>query len=555
MRRWRRSGGGSIAAGLALAALLLPAAARAEADATAARIAARVASAELPELRWPRFPDQREFLVALYEPRGFAPLWLDAGRPTRSAADATDALLGADALGLSSADYDAIRLEATRQGLTEGALATAATQADFDAALSVNLLRYVSALHVGRVNPKRLSFGFDVHPRQLDLAAALAEAVREERVPELVAAAPPAFTQHRLLVEQLARYRALAADTGVGPVAVSGTIRPGDPCPGADGLARWLAALGDLPEGQRAGPAAEGTTPIYDDALVAAVQRFQARHGLAPDGVIGKETARALAVPAERRVRQIQLAIERLRWIPPLAQSPLDASGSGRAVFVNIPAFELFAFDERGGRGEPALSMRIVVGKAATRTPVFTGAIQTVVFAPYWNVPRSIAVNEYLPKLLRGGGLARDMEIVGGGVAELAAGKARLRQRPGPRNALGRVKFLFPNSHSVYLHDTPSRGLFARARRDFSHGCIRVEKPVELAEWVLRDRADWPPERIQAAMAATSETHVRVEPGVPVVIFYTTAVARPDGTIGFYDDVYQYDAKLERALAAGYPFL
>jgi murein L,D-transpeptidase YcbB/YkuD len=255
-------------------------------------------------------------------------------------------------------------------------------------------------------------------------------------------------------------------------------------------------------------------------------------------------------VPAERRVRQIELALERLRWIPPLAR--------GRAVFVNIPAFELFAFDELGGRGEPVLSMRVVVGKAATRTPVFTGTIQTVVFAPYWNVPRSIVVDEYLPKLRRGGSLGADMEIVGGGAAELEAGKARLRQRPGPRNALGRVKFLFPNSHSVYLHDTPSRGLFARARRDFSHGCIRVEKPVELAEWVLRGRAEWPPERMRAAMAATSETHVQVDPPVPVVIFYTTAVARPGpgpgGSVGFYEDVYRYDEKLERALAVGYPY-
>jgi len=547
-----RHGGGSgrraIVAGLALAAALLaPGPARGQDDATAARIAAHVAAAELPELRWPRFPDYRAILVALYEPRGYAPLWLDAGRPTPAAADAVHALLGADANGLDAADYDAVRLEGARRALASGSLATPDTQARFDVALSIGLLRYVSDLHVGRVNPKRLSFGFDIDPKKLDLAAAVAAAVREGHVPELIAAAPPAFAQHALLVEQLARYRALAADTTVGPVVVTGTIRPGDPCPGADGLGRWLAALGDLPAAPA--PAAAGAPAAYGASLVEGVKRFQARHGLEPDGVIGAATARALVVPAERRVEQIELALERLRWIPALEQ--------GRAVFVNIPAFELTAFDELGDRGAPALTMKVVVGKASAtrRTPVFTGALETVVFAPYWNVPRSIVVNEYLSKVGRPGYLAsQDMEIVGGGVAELAEGKARLRQRPGPKNALGRVKFLFPNNHSVYLHDTPSRGLFARARRDFSHGCIRVEKPVELAAWVLRDRADWPPERQREAMAGASETHVRVSPPVPVVIFYTTAVARRDGTISFFDDVYGYDEKLERVLAGGYPY-
>jgi murein L,D-transpeptidase YcbB/YkuD len=531
------------------AALLLAAVpAHGDHDATAARIAELVDRGELPELRWPHSPESRALLVALYEARGHAPLWLDAGgRPTRPAADATRALLDAEALGLTAADYAAVRLDGARQGLASGAAATAASRARFDVALSVGLLRFLSDLRVGRVNPRRLSFGFDVATKKLDLAALLADAVREERVDALAARVAPSFAQHGLLVAQLARYRALAAADDVGPVAVRGTIRPGDPCPGCPGLARWLEALGDLPT-RPAAPPPPDATPKYDARLVAGVQRFQERHGLESDGVIGPATAAALAVPAEQRVRQIVLALERLRWIPALER--------GRAVFVNIPAFDLVAFDDVGSGEPPALSMRVVVGKAATRTPVFTGTIETVVFAPYWNVPRSIVVHESLPRIRRDPGYlaAQDMEIVGGGVEDLAAGRARLRQRPGPRNALGRVKFLFPNSHSVYLHDTPSRGLFARARRDFSHGCIRVEKPVELAEWVLRDRADWPPARQREAMAGTRETPVKVSPGVPVVIFYTTAVARRDGTIAFFHDLYRYDEQLERALAAGYPY-
>src|SRR5690606_37816115 len=274
-----------------------------------------------------------------------------------------------------------------------------------------------SYLPAGRVTPRRLAFGFDLDPKRPDLATLLADAVREGRVAALADALAPPFTQHRLLVEQLARYRALAADREVGPVVVTGTIRPGDAVLGLDGLRRWLAALGDLPEVAAPTPAAVPSAAVapapppvagettalpadapapYDAALVDAVRRFQARHGLEPDGVIGPATARALAVPAERRARQIELALERLRWIPPLAQ--------GRAVFVNIPAFELFAFDELGRSGAPALSMRVVVGKAATRTPVFTGAMNELVFAPYWNVPRSIVRNEILPKLRRNPG-------------------------------------------------------------------------------------------------------------------------------------------------------
>ena len=519
-------------------------------DAVAGRIEAIVREAANPALRWPRFPDHRQILGRIYQPRGFAPLWLEGGRPTKQARDAIDALGRADAQGLDPGDYDFAWLEERGRAL-DARGATSEEQALFDTGLTVGLVRNVSDLRVGRVNPRNLGFGYEVDPGRYDFAELVTAAVQGDRVSQMVADAPPALTESRLLVEQLARYQRIAQTPSAIAAEVSETLHPGDPFPDAAGLARWLTALGDLPAASGARP------PVYDGALVDATKRFQARHGLTPDGVIGRDTARALAVPASRRVRQIELALERLRWIPPL--------DPGRLVVVNIPGFELRAFDQVDPPARSTLSMRVIVGRAMrTQTPAFAGVLRTVVFSPYWNVPRSITRKEILPKARRDPGyLAREeMEIVSGSrvlpdgassLAQLEAGGAELRERPGPHNALGRVKFLFPNSHSVYLHDTPGKQAFERSRRDFSHGCIRVAEAEAFAQWVLRGREDWPPERIREAMEAGRETSVRVDPPVPVVIYYTTAVAEIDGTIRFYEDIYGQDAALERALAAGYP--
>jgi murein L,D-transpeptidase YcbB/YkuD len=284
------------------------------------------------------------------------------------------------------------------------------------------------------------------------------------------------------------------------------------------------------------------------------VKRFQERHGLPPDGVIDEATSRALAVPPAARVRQIELALERYRWLPEV--------GEQRFVFVNVPAFELQAFDAMDPPEGPALSMRVVVGRAGrTPTPVLAAALRHVVFAPFWNVPRSIAEAEMLPKLERDPGFlaSQHMEVVAGEqvlpdgpetVARLAAGEARLRQRPGPKNALGRVKFLFPNAHDVYLHDTPAQTLFQRSRRDFSHGCVRVEEPEALAVWVLRDQPDWTRERIAEALAGADERWVSVRSRILVILLAGTARVRRDGSVAFTEDLYGHDAALERALAA-----
>jgi murein L,D-transpeptidase YcbB/YkuD len=288
------------------------------------------------------------------------------------------------------------------------------------------------------------------------------------------------------------------------------------------------------------------------------VVRFQRRHGLEPDGVLGRRTQAALAVPIDWRVRQIEMALERLRWLPDLGPSPL--------IVVNIPMFRLWAWDAVSRA--PALSMNVVVGRALNRqTPVFMAEMPSIIFRPYWNVPVSIARAEFLPALARDPDrLAREhLEVVGGGaeahvlppsaeaLAQVQRGSLRLRQRPGPANALGLLKFVFLNEHDVYMHGTPAQTLFARSRRDFSHGCIRVEDPVALAEWVLGDASTWPRAQVEAATLGADDRRVALPRPVQVLLFYVTAVVTPeDDWVHFADDIYGHDARLDKALALSY---
>jgi len=287
------------------------------------------------------------------------------------------------------------------------------------------------------------------------------------------------------------------------------------------------------------------------------VRRFQSRHGLQPDGTLGPATQAELAVSMDRRARQIELSMERVRWLPPL-ERPFLA--------VNIPMFRLWGVDLQD---QAAVAMNVIVGRALnTRTPVLMASMRQVIFRPYWNVPRSILLHELLPLIVRDPGyLARhDMEIVRGAgddaapvagtpgnLALLRSGALRLRQRPGARNSLGLVKFDFPNDSGVYLHGTPAQSLFARPRRDFSHGCVRVEDPVALAEWVLRDKPGWTRERILAAMNGERSQAVRLTRERPVVLYYVSALAGSDGSVRFAQDVYGHDERLDRALAARRP--
>jgi murein L,D-transpeptidase YcbB/YkuD len=291
------------------------------------------------------------------------------------------------------------------------------------------------------------------------------------------------------------------------------------------------------------------------------VRRFQIRQGFEPDGVIGPATAERLNRPFAQRVRQIELALERFRWLPVAFSSP--------PIIVNIPAFRLYAFRGSTDREDQMLAMDVVVGNAFERhTPVFAGDMRYLIFRPYWDVPVSITQAELVPKALsdpdflqREGmvlvkGESDRMSVFPASRENLARiGKDLLvRQLPGPHNALGLLKFDLPSAHDIYLHDTAAKGAFARARRDLSHGCIRLSDPVALAAHVLRDQPEWTVERIREAMHGYDNTRVNLSRAVPVCIVYSTANTRENGDVFFYSDIYRLDEELDRLLGKGYPY-
>ena len=494
----------------------------------------------------------REQIKRLYESANFVPLWIKDDQPTSQATSLIEALRASRLKGLNPSDYDAESL-ATKSASLKGA--SAATEASFDAALTQSTMRYISDLRIGRVNPKHLKFDIDVQSKKYDLPKFIAErVVGAGDVQSVLGQIEPQYAGYRRIENTLKQYLDLAAGgDGAKVPAGTRTIAPGDTYAGTAQLAARLRLLGDLPQG--------GSFDSYSGDLVDGVKRFQGRHGLATDGKLDGATLRELNTPLSARVQQIDDALERWRWMPAEFQWP--------PVVVNIPEFRLRAYSEDH---QLALSMNVVVGKAApTQTPVFTNDIQFIVFRPYWNVPPGILRRTVIPGIMKSGGyLARErFEVTDSGgrvvapsddlVAGLRSGKYFVRQMPGPTNALGLIKFMFPNTYSVYLHSTPSTELFSRSRRDFSSGCIRLEKPAELASFLLRNQLDgqqpWTVALVQKAMDSGKDNRqVNLTVKVPVLLLYVTAVAEEDGTVHFFDDIYGHDKRLDAVLAKGPPY-
>lgn len=479
-----------------------------------------------------------------------APQWFDAGRPTMQAMQAVNILKSAAEHGLDPRDYEAAKLSSElTQALREPVPAEAA-QAALDAALTAALQRYLADLQNGRVDPRRIHADFEVRRQAaVDTLAFLREAVAGHRVAEAFAQAEPRLPMYAGLRRALAHYRALgdheAWQTKLPPIPHR-KLLPGDAYAGLPLLSRRLEAVGDLPAGT-------AVPERFDRTLVAALRAFQERHGLTPDGVLGQATLQQLNITPLARARQIELALERLRWTPFLQ--------GRRMVVVNVPEFVLRAYEVRDGQVHVQLTMKVIVGNALrTRTPLFDEDMRFIEFSPYWNVPPSIARNETVPRLRRDPAYfdRQGFEFVTAGgevITTLSAGHLdaglhagwRIRQRPGPQNALGGIKFVFPNNDNIYLHDTPARELFERDRRDFSHGCIRVQFPVALARFVLQDDPAWTEDRIRQAMEKGESSTLRLKQPLPVLIAYSTVIVK-GGRVFFYPDLYGHDQLLDSAL-------
>ncbi|MBL8260450.1 MAG: L,D-transpeptidase family protein [Candidatus Competibacteraceae bacterium] len=484
-------------------------------------------------------------LIPFYGQRNYQAAWLDRrGRPTAAAAELLGALDEAGQDGLRASDYGRDGLKKLETALQQGGATDARTLAEFDLLFTDAYLSYGSHLLSGRFEPRKLDPEWAIKPRSRDLARALSDALSggDGKIAESLRDLAPKSKGYTQLREVLQRYRKV--EQAGGWPTVGAMLGAGAQGPQVRNLRARLQASGDLTE------ADASKNPVYDKAVSDAVRRFQKRHGLGETGTVNGATLTALNVPLAQRIRQVELNLERWRWLP-------DEFGS-RYILVNIPNFKMNVIED----GKPVMEAKVVVGREERQTPTFTANMAYLVMSPKWYVPRSIAVKDKLPQLKRNPqALARQniriynsagQQINPSSVNWKAVGKDnfnyQLRQDAGPRNALGGIKFMFPNPYNVYLHDTPTRGLFSQNQRTFSSGCIRLSNPVELAEYLLKHDPKWNRQTIKAAATSGKQRVVNLPQQVPVYLLYWTAWVDESGQANFRGDIYNRDKSMVRAL-------
>ncbi|MBK5094348.1 MAG: L,D-transpeptidase family protein [Deltaproteobacteria bacterium] len=495
-------------------------------------------------------------IPAFYQRRGFAPAWNREEGPLPQADSLIGTIRESAREGLNQYDYHLYTIELLLSDRREKHAAKTPIdpekEADLDLLLTDAFLLFGSHLLAGRVNPETLHTDWVAYNPGTDLAALLESALAGDNVATTLRSLLPPHPGYAGLQNALMRYRDLAQTGGWPNIPAEATLRKGDRSESVDLLRERLPITGDMDLS-----VAEESSP-FDEALETAVRRFQRRHGLADDGVVGRDTLAALNVPVEERVRQIVLNMERWRWIP--------HDMGNRHILVNIPDYKMSVVEN----SEIRMDMRIIVGKDYTATPVFSGSIKYLEVNPYWNIPHSISVEEILPKIRKDPAYLENQKIrvfetwrenapeidpatVDWNEVEDRGFSFKLRQDPGPLNPLGRVKFIFPNKFAVYLHDTPARGLFQNPTRGFSHGCIRVEKPLNLAVTLLGDDIRHSREKILEAIESGVRETIPLREPMPVHILYWTAWVDEGGTIQFRKDIYARDNPLEMALKESPP--
>jgi len=507
------------------------------------------------DLRWPDFTPYKTEVAKLYETNGYSLLWVQNGRVRPQALAVIALLQNADAKGLDPEDYDGSRWQGRLLKLEQQP--SEQDLASFDTALTVSAMRYILAIYRGRVNPKQFKFQLDMGWVQLSLAEFLQTQVLNEGDPAAkIEKLEPPFLGYRKLLALLPVYEGYANRAeGEKLPTITKTVRPGQPYAGVVRLGRFLQVIGDIPAGVQLDPNAT----IYQGALVDGVKHYQDRHGETPTGDLDTRTINELNTPPAVRIRQIKLTLERWRWLPHSFPQP--------PVVVNLPEFRVRAMNPDG---TVAFYKNVIIGKAyGHKSPIFEKEIQYVVFRPYWDVTPSIQRGEIVPHIQKDpnyiarnhfevvtakGEVVTDNQVSPEVLEGIKSLHLMVRQKPGDTNSLGLVKIIFPNPDNVYLHGTDAPGLFSQDIRDFSHGCIRVENPADLVAWVLRNNPGWDLQRVKATMnGEKNNLQVNLVTRIPVLIVYGTAAVNEENQIRFFDDIYGYDAELDKALAAGYP--
>ncbi|WP_423822187.1 L,D-transpeptidase family protein [Salinisphaera sp. SPP-AMP-43] len=482
-------------------------------------------------------------LKSFYADRDQRPVWFDdQGRITDRAVALVDYVGQIGRQGLLPTDY---LDSSSAQRVTAEPPASPSDLADDEITLSQTFLILARDLHHGRVDDDSIRAQWPTPNKSVDYRQALSQASQGNPGDVLDALAPqqPAYKN---LIGALAAYRKLEDNGGWPTIDDGPVLKQGMTDPRIAVLWQRLQVTGDAP--------AELSAPQqYDTVIMDAVRHYQKRNGLKTDGVFGPNTRKALNVPVTRRIEEIRVNLERWRWMP-------DSFGD-RYIAVNVPDFSL-----RAVNGEQSLNMPVIVGGSYNdrATPIFGDMMRYLVFRPFWNVPAGIAADEIVPEVRKDPNYlasknyqivkrfspdAQPMAVTPAHIDAVAAGKLHIRQAGGPNNALGLVKFIFPNKHAVYLHSTPADQLFNRTDRDLSHGCVRVADPEGLAAFVLSDKSAWSQQHIDSAMHTGQRQRVDLPEPIPVYLMYWTAFVK-DNTVNFRSDLYDHDPKLDTALTA-----
>jgi murein L,D-transpeptidase YcbB/YkuD len=461
-------------------------------------------------------------LRQVYEPRGYRPVWSGGQNASSRGREIAAALTHAEAHGLDPATY---HQPVVARHATD---ARPAERAALDVLASDGMLRLVVHLRNGAVRPETISGDVSIDPRPVDAQALVLDAAAATDLSAFLDGLAPQSESYHGLLDALAQYRAIAQAGGWPAVPAKGpTVRPGESDPAIPDVRARLANTGEYADGDAGEPA------LYDDTLAAAVKAFQARHGIPPDGVIGPATRAALAVPVGDRIGQLKANLERARWFP--------GQLGERYVAVNVPSYELVVVEN----GSTVMKMPVVVGRTDRRTPVLGTHITELIFNPTWTVPPTLLREDFLPKMQRNPGY-----LAKRGLQVVSSRSMTLRQPPGPKNPLGRVKFLMPNQFSVYLHDTTSKGLMREPRRAMSSGCVRLGDALGLANRLLADDPRWTPSLRKQFLSGWTTRYLPLREPVPIYLRYQTAWQDGESGLQFRDDVYGRDAELAKALAS-----